>query len=394
MKIKIDNREEELIKNINFLIANIPSFKDIQVIIETLPLGDIIIYDEESDKLVIERKSVNDLLSSIKDGRYEEQSYRLNGLNHHNHNIIYLIEGDINRLNNRFKDNKIEKLTLYSAILSLNYFKGFSVIRTFSLEETAIFICNTVNKLKKGEIEKKNPYYGNAKIEEHIKEVIDSSNVEGNRYAVGTEEEMKSSCYDNIENLIDDIGYKGFNDGFAQGYIDEEEVIRYAEDLFEDDVRENPESYMDEDDRLLSTDQEEKIEQFRIKISQAESMIERFESEMDGENDDDLQERIDEMNERIEEMNDEITEIEEDPDGDYPEDKIEDAIENRVNDVKYDVMGFMEDFGLNWDDYINKDDFIEGVIDADGYGHTLNSYDGNADETKVQDQWFYVMRLD
>jgi hypothetical protein len=224
--------------------------------------------------------------------------------------------------------------------------------------------------------------------------VIDSSNVEGNRYAVGTEEEMKSSCYDSVENLIDDIGYRGFGENFAQGYIDEEEVIRYAEDLFEDDVRENPESYIDEEDRLLSRDQEEKIGQFRIKISQVESMIERFESEMDGENDDDLQERIDEMNERIEEINDEITEIEEDPEGDYPEDKIEYAIENRVNDVKYDVMSFMEDFGLNWDDYINKDDFIEGVIDADGYGHTLNSYDANADEIKVRDQWFYVMRLD
>ena len=184
MKIKIDNREEELIKNINFLIANIPSFKDIQVIIETLPLGDIIIYDEESDKLVIERKSVNDLLSSIKDGRYEEQSYRLNGLNHHNHNIIYLIEGDINRLNNRFKDNKIEKLTLYSAILSLNYYKGFSVIRTFSLEETAIFVCNTVNKLKKGETEKKKPYYCNSKIEELVKEVIDCSNNVSNNVVV------------------------------------------------------------------------------------------------------------------------------------------------------------------------------------------------------------------
>ena len=176
MKIKIDNREEELIKNINFLIANIPSFKDIQVIIETLSLGDIIICDDDSEKLVIERKSVNDLLSSIKDGRYEEQSYRLNGLNHHNHNIIYLIEGDINRLNNRFKDNKIEKLTLYSAILSLNYYKGFSVIRTFSLEETAIFVCNSANKLKKGEIEKKKPYYSNTKIEEPVKEVIDCSN--------------------------------------------------------------------------------------------------------------------------------------------------------------------------------------------------------------------------
>jgi ERCC4-type nuclease len=189
MKIKIDNREEELIKNINFLIANIPSFKDIQVIIETLPLGDIIICDDDSEKLVIERKSVNDLLSSIKDGRYEEQSYRLNGLNHHNHNIIYLIEGDINRLNNRFKDNKIEKLTLYSAILSLNYYKGFSVIRTFSLEETAIFVCNSANKLKKGEIEKKKPYYSNAKIEEPVieepvKEEIDCSNNVSNNVVV------------------------------------------------------------------------------------------------------------------------------------------------------------------------------------------------------------------
>ena len=60
--------------------------------------------------------------------------------------------------------------SLYSAILSLNYYKGFSVIRTFSLEETAIFVCNTVNKLKKGEVEKKKPYYG--KIEEKPKERI------------------------------------------------------------------------------------------------------------------------------------------------------------------------------------------------------------------------------
>ena len=225
-------------------------------------------------------------------------------------------------------------------------------------------------------------------------EVIDNPEVEGRRYAVGDEDEMKSSAYDYVDQLIDDIGYRGFNESFAKGYIDEEEVIRYAEDLFDDDVRDNPESYIDEDERMLSDDQEEKVEQLRVRISQVESMIERFESEMDGDNDDDLQERIDEMNERIEELNDEITEIEEDPEGDYPEDKIEEAIENRISDVKYDVTGFMEDFGLNWEDYIDKDDFIEGVIDADGYGHTLNSYDGNADEVKVGDNWYYVMRLD
>jgi hypothetical protein len=224
-------------------------------------------------------------------------------------------------------------------------------------------------------------------------EVIDSP-VEGRRYAVGDEGEVKSSAYDYVEQLIDDIGYGGFNESFAKGFIDERAVLDYAEEFYEDDIRENPESYFDEEDRMLSDKQEEKIEQLKMRISQLESMIEKFEEEMDGENDDDLQERIDEMNERIEEINDEITEIEENPDGDYPEDKIEDAIENRMSDVKYDVTGFMEDFGLNWEDYIDKDEFIEGVIDADGYGHTLNGYDGNADETKVQDQWFYVMRLD
>jgi crossover junction endonuclease MUS81 len=122
-----------------------------------LPLGDIIIYDDNDEKLIIERKCLNDLLASIKDGRYEEQSYRLNGLNHPNHNIYYLIEGDVNKAN-RFKDNNIEKLTLYSAMFSLNYYKGFSVMRTLSMEETAIFICNTANKLSKSE---KKAYYEN-----------------------------------------------------------------------------------------------------------------------------------------------------------------------------------------------------------------------------------------
>ena len=160
MKIRVDNREQDLLKHIRELIVNIPLFKDLEVQVENLPLGDIIISNNVVDKLIIERKSINDLAASIKDGRYEEQSYRLNGLNHPNHNIIYLIEGDVNRVN-RFKDNKMEKLTLYSSIFSLNYYKGFSVIRSFSIDESAIFICNTANKLRKGETENKQPYYQN-----------------------------------------------------------------------------------------------------------------------------------------------------------------------------------------------------------------------------------------
>jgi ERCC4-type nuclease len=154
MIVKVDTREQSLLQQMNKLIATIPIFNKITVQSETLPIGDIIICDGETEKLIIERKSVADLQSSIKDGRYEEQSYRLNGLNHHNHNIIYLIEGNLN-YTNRFTSGVTEKLTLFSAMFSLNYYKGFSVFRSFSLEETATIICNMAYKLEKESATKK-----------------------------------------------------------------------------------------------------------------------------------------------------------------------------------------------------------------------------------------------
>lgn len=160
MIIKVDTREPDLLEKLNQLISTIPMFKNIVIKSETLPIGDIIICNNEEEKLIIERKSISDLLASIKDGRYEEQSYRLNGINHHNHNIIYLIEGDVNRAN-RFKpDNTVEKMTLYSAMFSLNYYKGFSLFRSFSLDETAMVICNMAYKLEK-EMTTKKAFYKN-----------------------------------------------------------------------------------------------------------------------------------------------------------------------------------------------------------------------------------------
>jgi ERCC4-type nuclease len=161
MIVKVDVRESDLLQQINQLLINVPIFKNIVVKSEVLPIGDIIIGDDKEDKLIIERKSVSDLLASIKDGRYEEQSYRLNGSEYHNHNIVYLIEGDVNKVN-RFKSDNTqasEKLTLYSAMFSLNYYKGFSVFRSLSLGETATIICNMAYKL--GKDESKKAFYQN-----------------------------------------------------------------------------------------------------------------------------------------------------------------------------------------------------------------------------------------
>ena len=117
---------------------------------ERLPLGDIIIHDpsQHKDIVLFERKSLNDLAASIQDGRYKEQSFRLTqSTDFHNHNIIYIIEGDIARYN--AKHTRISKSALQSAMVSLLYYKGFSVIRTMNVGETAEFILHFADKVVK-----------------------------------------------------------------------------------------------------------------------------------------------------------------------------------------------------------------------------------------------------
>ena len=153
MKLIIDCRERKLIECVKEFIGVNEKLKHVTLSNENLDLGDIVIRsDDDKDILIIERKSIEDLIASIKDGRYSEQSYRLNGLEHPNHNIIYIIEGNIG-FNN--------KQMIYSSIFSLNYYKGFSVYRSLGLEETAYILCNICLKINK-EKDKK-PYYLNDK---------------------------------------------------------------------------------------------------------------------------------------------------------------------------------------------------------------------------------------
>jgi ERCC4-type nuclease len=59
---------------------------------------------------------------------------------------------------NMFKGQS-DKMMLYSAMVSVNYFKGFSLWRSGSLDESALIICNAAYKIAKGLREHKAPYY-------------------------------------------------------------------------------------------------------------------------------------------------------------------------------------------------------------------------------------------
>lgn len=145
MKIIIDSREPIALQNL--IKEKINKNINLQIIIENLDLGDIQIFRNNSDiipSLIIERKCLNDLISSIKDGRYNEQSFRLNHSKLHNHNIFYLIEGTIDHIK-----NEQSKQMIYSSMLSLSYFKGFSLINTNNITQSSNIIVKFIEKLNK-----------------------------------------------------------------------------------------------------------------------------------------------------------------------------------------------------------------------------------------------------
>lgn len=219
--------------------------------------------------------------------------------------------------------------------------------------------------------------------------------LEGREYAVGTESETQSSAEEYVEQLIDDVGYDGFRESFVENYIDEDQVRNYAEDFYEQDVRDNPEAFFNDDERTLSDDQNEEIQILEKKIGNLQIQKQNYENTLenieDEEQIEDLEEKISELDETIEEIETEIEDIKNDPQGDFPQDLIDEKVKELVDDAVYDPRSFLENWGLEINDFIDKSSFVEGVINEDGYG-VLSSYDGVADEVIILNQTYYVVR--
>lgn len=139
MTLVIDNREKALIAKLKE--------KNIEFEIKQLDIGDIQFLDNNNNiKLIFERKTISDLASSILDGRYKEQGFRLDKHALHNHNIFYIIEGNIQYFKSKYQ--KITADSLYSSLCSICYQKGFSVFRTNHLDETIKQLLIFFNKFK------------------------------------------------------------------------------------------------------------------------------------------------------------------------------------------------------------------------------------------------------
>ena len=149
MRVVIDSREHAFIEIIRTRVLQYP-FIELQV--AQLAIGDMEIYGSSSDEnerllYVWERKTFQDLLSSIKDGRYKEQSFRL--LHTYGPSkVIYLIEGIISQL------TPTEKKLAIATMSSLTLKKNFHLWRSVHVQDSVdsfLIICEKLhNDLKKG----------------------------------------------------------------------------------------------------------------------------------------------------------------------------------------------------------------------------------------------------
>lgn len=152
--LEIDYRENSILKLFlaeNIKISdNIYSFENINYKICNLHIGDFVFKNNMNEILyIIERKTINDLCSSITDSRFREQKERLLESVNDSSKIIYIIEGNKNQIS---KFSKINKTTINSAIQNLILKHQYKVIFSDSLDDTLEQLQLLYKKIKENDI--------------------------------------------------------------------------------------------------------------------------------------------------------------------------------------------------------------------------------------------------
>ena len=224
-------------------------------------------------------------------------------------------------------------------------------------------------------------------------------------WAVATYDEAYSASVQAAKDLLDDIGIDGINDNFLSSYIDEDGIVSDLKYYIESDVYDNPDVYLDEtEDRQLSSKQEELISDLEEKIEILKDKLSSLNSDLsDVENDEsdeyeEIEEMISNTEDEIYETENEIEDIKSSPEGDWDEEKLEAVLEDKMDELKDNPRYFVENWlGQDWNEYvkdfIDLDDVAEGLVDADGLSHNLNTYDGIDRETQFNGETYYGFKV-
>jgi len=191
------------------------------------------------------------------------------------------------------------------------------------------------------------------------------------RYAVGDYDDTNRTALERAEDYINEVGVEDMSKSFVEDYIDEEEFKDYFRDGDEEYVRDNIEYIFDEDDFEYSEEVQERIDEIESMLEDSENLTE---------------EQYDELNEELEELKDSEKTV--------SEDLIERKVEEMLGDKVYDMVSTLKEYGLSLDEFVDKREMAQGMVDADGFGHTISSYDGNEYEVEFDGDTYYIFRTE
>ena len=140
LNILIDSRESNLYNDIINRDLDIYTNK-IEFNKNNIDIGDINIKYRDIE-YIFERKTINDLISSIHDGRYREQKARMID-NYDNKRITYIIEGDDILSSKTYNKSKV----LQSTYLNILFRDNIRLVFTKNVNETATLILSLSIKI-------------------------------------------------------------------------------------------------------------------------------------------------------------------------------------------------------------------------------------------------------
>ena len=210
-------------------------------------------------------------------------------------------------------------------------------------------------------------------------------------FSVGTWEQAHEAAVDYVKQLWDDMGEEAFSGSFVENHLDMDAIEELFRDIYENDVEDNPESYFDEEDLLLSSEQEELIQDLKDKI---EALTEKIQSIRDEGKEDEYEEVIAGAEEEIEEAEEEIEMTQASPEGGPSYEMVENKVEELLDEVRNNPVAYLSDMGFSVSNYVDVDALAADVIDMDGAGPSLAGYDGEESEAQINGTWYYVYRVE
>jgi chromosome segregation ATPase len=203
-------------------------------------------------------------------------------------------------------------------------------------------------------------------------------------YMVGSYDDAYDAAVKDQEQLLDDTGLENLPSWLIEDNIDKDDIRDEMREFYEDDIRNNPDIYFDEDDFELTDEEEERKEQLENYINEMEDLKsekedQRDEYEHNSDEYNELDEQIQEIESNIETAQEELDSIE--PDTEPTDDMIDEKVDYYIRNT--DEIDWLKEMGYELSSYVNMTDVAKDIVESDGIG-VLARYDGRYEYETVK----------